>query len=124
MFTICPNHECHQRYKIKPERIGTRARCKKCNQNFILKEHTNGQAPDTSGSIKDNNGELFRVFNFFNELPNNIEAHYKIIRKLLKSKVIDDFQFRFLQTDLLQLSSVSINFGSTIAAINMVKKRV
>ena len=38
MLTRCPNEECGQTYKIKPEFIGQRARCKRC-QNVFLVEH-------------------------------------------------------------------------------------
>lgn len=39
MYTICNNNDCLQQYKIKPEMIGARARCKKCNNIFIIEEH-------------------------------------------------------------------------------------
>ena len=38
MLTICPNEDCNQKYKIKPELIGSMGRCKKCNNIFILEE--------------------------------------------------------------------------------------
>ena len=39
MHTICPNIECRQEYKIRPEMVGSMARCKKCNEVFIIEAH-------------------------------------------------------------------------------------
>lgn len=40
MYTICTNDSCRQQYKIKPEILGSRARCKKCNTIFIVEKHS------------------------------------------------------------------------------------
>ena len=39
MRTVCPNLECGQFYRIKPERIGSVARCKKCSTVFRAVEY-------------------------------------------------------------------------------------
>jgi hypothetical protein len=38
MIAACPNKECNQRYRIKPEMIGRFAKCKKCNNRFKIEE--------------------------------------------------------------------------------------
>lgn len=38
MIAVCPNKECNQRYRIKPEMIGRFAKCKKCNNRFKIEE--------------------------------------------------------------------------------------
>jgi predicted type IV restriction endonuclease len=38
MLTICPSEDCNQKYKIKPELIGSMGRCKKCNNIFTIEE--------------------------------------------------------------------------------------
>jgi predicted type IV restriction endonuclease len=40
MFTVCTNGSCKQRYQIKPEFLGMKARCKKCNTVFQVAEHS------------------------------------------------------------------------------------
>ncbi len=39
MYTICTNDDCRQQYKIKPNMLGSRARCRKYNTVFITEEH-------------------------------------------------------------------------------------
>lgn len=39
MKTICANLECKQMYNIKPEMIGQKARCKRCNTVFKIAEY-------------------------------------------------------------------------------------
>jgi hypothetical protein len=38
MFTVCPNTACSSRYKIRPEALGKRAKCSKCQQLFVVEE--------------------------------------------------------------------------------------
>jgi len=38
MIAVCPNKECNQRYRIRPEMIGRIAKCKKCNNPFKIEE--------------------------------------------------------------------------------------
>lgn len=38
MIAVCPNKECNQRYRIRPEMIGRIAKCKKCNNRFKIEE--------------------------------------------------------------------------------------
>lgn len=39
MYTICTNDECCQEYRIKPDLLGSKARCKRCNKIFSIEEH-------------------------------------------------------------------------------------
>lgn len=38
MITICPNKACNQKYHVKPEMVGSVAKCKKCNNRFKIEE--------------------------------------------------------------------------------------
>jgi len=43
MLTKCPNPECGQSYKVKPEYLGQQARCKKCQNVFQVEQHFRDQ---------------------------------------------------------------------------------
>lgn len=44
-MVVCPNEECNQRYRIRPEMIGRIARCKRCNNRFKIEELINSPKP-------------------------------------------------------------------------------